>query len=275
MAREDLRIVSDDLWNQVQARLAAASAAVTAKGGRIDQARRPKHLLSGVIVCDACGSAMSRSDGGPREARFRCNGRLTKGAAFCPVGRTALVGVVEERVVAAVRDRLLRPEAVEAAVREARRLIAEAGRSERDQRHVLERELGDVRRRLDRLVDQVADGQLAGATVGRKIADLETTAEALEQRLVAISGPDTVVDLHPAMAGHYRQLVDSLSTDLEGDSPAATAAREAFRQLIGQVRFRALEARGAYELEIVGELSSILRIAAGPDHALGEFRFTA
>lgn len=277
--RPDLRIIDDATWSRVQALLAAQSAKTTS---RVHATRRPKRLLSGVVMCGVCGSTMTLSAGeavaGAHAARFRCSGRLTKGANFCANGGTVPMVDAERRVLAAVRDRLLRPEAIDAVVREVHRLVAERSRTAGADRDRLERELADVRRRADRLVDQVAEGFLSGSTVRGKILELEARATVLERELRQIDDNGKVVTLHPAAADHYRRLVDDLGAKLDGDSAAEISAREAFRQLIGKVRMIPGQARGQYELEIVGRLQNVMAFVAGGaiDTAqggdLGEYR---
>src|SRR3546814_341303 len=51
----ELRIISDDVWQQVQARLAENTTT------RPERQRRPKHILSGMGVCGTCGSPWVRT----------------------------------------------------------------------------------------------------------------------------------------------------------------------------------------------------------------------
>lgn len=278
--REDLRIISDELFERVAARMAERSAATPA---RAQAQRRPKRMLSGIVVCGTCGGTMSSTGGevvdGEFQGRLRCNSRIQKGKSFCTNGRAPPTIDVERRVLAAVRDRLLRPEAVDAAVREVHRLLAERAKSSVNDRGRLERELADTRRKAERLVDQVADGLLSGATVRDKLQALETRIAVLDRELAALSDTANVVAIHPAAGDHYRRLVEDLADKLDGDGPADAAAREAFRQLVGKVRLIPGAGRGQYELEIIGELQRVLNFVTGQalggsPAAMGEYRIS-
>lgn len=257
--RPDLRIVDDLLWARVQARLAANAAASPADA---QARRRPKRLLSGVIACGCCGSAMTASHNA-KAARYRCNGRVNKGPAFCTNGGTVPAADAERRVLAAVRDRLLRPEMIEAVVREVHRLSAERARTSGADRGRLERELGEVRRKAERLVDQVAEGVLAGSTVAGKIRELEARATILEREIQDTNAASNVVAMHPAAGDHYRRLVDDLSAALDSEVPAEVSAREAFRALIGKVRMIPGNKRGVYDLEIATPMQRLMTFIAG------------
>lgn len=279
-AREDLRIITDTLFDRVAVRMAERSAATPA---RAQAQRRPKRLLSGIVVCGCCDGSMSSTGGevvdGEFRGRLRCNARIQKGKTFCSNGRSPPTIDVERRVLAAVRDRLLRPEAVEAAVREVHRLMAERAKTSVSDRGRLERELADTRRKAERLVDQVADGLLSGATVRDKLQGLEARIGVLERELAALADTSNVVAIHPAAGDHYRRLVEDLADKIDGDGPADTAAREAFRQLVGKVRLVPSAKRGEYELEIVGELQRVLAFITGQSlggavTAMGEYRIS-
>lgn len=284
VAREDLRIVSDDLWNRAAARLAVQSA-TRAQAAQFQ--RRPKRLLSGIVFCGCCGSLMSSTAGeridGVFVGRLRCGARIQKGKSFCTNGRAPPTINVETRVLAAVRHRLLRPEAVDAAVREVHRLLTERAKNTGADRGRLERELNDTRRKAERLVDLVADGGVSGATVRDKLATLEARATALERELASLGDRDNVLVMHPAAAGYYRDLVQDLVDQLDGvgaSAAADAAAREAFRRLIGQVRFIPGDKHGEYELEIIGELQRVLAFITGRSleatsaDQLGEYRIS-
>ncbi len=52
----DLRIVDDELWNQVKARqVEMRRVASNGDPKRFNQARRPKYLFSGLTKCAECG----------------------------------------------------------------------------------------------------------------------------------------------------------------------------------------------------------------------------
>ena len=214
------RIVPEALWQRARARydenrLGPQKSSALASG-------RPRHLLSGKLTCGICGGPLIRSGG---DQRFMCSWRRERGDAACSNGRGVKGAEIEARVLAAVKDRLLAPERVALAVEEARMAAAHNARKVALGRSKAATELAEVKRRAERLVDQVADGVLAGATVKDRLDALETRRRELEAELAA-SPAAPIVALHPRMADHYRVVVTSLERALErSDSEAALEAR--------------------------------------------------
>ena len=98
-----LRIVDDDLWEQVKARQVEMRR-VTSNGDpkRFNHARRPKYLFSGLTKCAECGGGyvMYWRD------RLACFGARSRGT--CSNRLTISRQEVEERVLVALRDKLMR-----------------------------------------------------------------------------------------------------------------------------------------------------------------------
>ena len=109
----ELRIVDDELWNQVKARQVEMRR-VTSNGDpkRFNQARRPKYLFSGLTKCAECGGGyvMYWRD------RLACFGARSRGT--CTNRLTISRQKVEERVLIALRDKLMRRDLFEDFCRE-------------------------------------------------------------------------------------------------------------------------------------------------------------
>ena len=109
----ELRIVDDELWNQVKARQVEMRR-VTSNGDpkRFNQARRPKYLFSGLTKCAECGGGyvMYWRD------RLACFGARSRGT--CTNRLTISRQEVEERVLVALRDKLMRRDLFEDFFRE-------------------------------------------------------------------------------------------------------------------------------------------------------------
>jgi DNA invertase Pin-like site-specific DNA recombinase len=95
----ELRIVDPDIWDRAQAMRAEL-------GGRKrpEYARRPKHLLSGLIRCGSCGGAYTMCS----TERMACVAYRQKGT--CKNARTVKMVELTERVLAGLRERMLSPE---------------------------------------------------------------------------------------------------------------------------------------------------------------------
>jgi DNA invertase Pin-like site-specific DNA recombinase len=274
--RPDLRIVSDDDWEAVQAHRAR-----WASHGRPERAKRPKRLLSGIVVCGYCGSPMTVTMCGnrryPARPRLRCVTRVEKGLSMCSNTRTAAVEDVDRRIIAAVQSRLLNPAAIESAVREAHRILAETSRERAGARASLSKDLAEARRRASNLVDRIADGSVSGPTVKAKLEELERRIASLSRGLADLEAQDNIVELHPAAASSWRKMVEELESELVGDDASASAARDAFRKLVGKVVLTPEEGRGQYRLEIQGDLAQLVTLATRQSVTLSatEYRIQA
>ncbi|WP_438853248.1 recombinase family protein [Brevundimonas nasdae] len=248
-----LRIVSDDLWQSVRERYAQNQLGPH-KTSPLNCVR-PRHLLSGKLTCGVCGGPMIRSGD---DLRFVCSWRRERGTAICTNGRSMKGGEIETRVLAAVKDRLLTPERVALAVEEARAAAEHATRTRTLGRAKAESELAEVKRRAERLVDQVADGVLSGLAVKDRWAALETRRAELETELAA-TPPTPIVALHPRLADQYRAMVASLEQALvRSDSEAAAEARDLVRRLIKTVVVTPLPERGKFALTVKGKIAALV-----------------
>ncbi|MFC5388098.1 recombinase family protein [Brevundimonas bullata] len=249
----DLRIVPEELWLKVRARY-EENRLGPQKTSPLSSVR-PRHLLSGKLTCGCCGGPMIRSGS---EQRFVCSWRRERGPAACDNGRGVKGADIADRVLAALRDRLLAPDIVASAMEEARLEMDKRNRDIRGRRSKLESDLAEAKRRSDRLIDQVADGTLSGAAIKEKLAALEAQRATLETELAAKEAPSPV-SLHPRIAEHYRRVVGDLAQALHrSDSEAAAEARDLVRRLIETVVVTPLPERGQYGLTVKGQIAALV-----------------
>ena len=148
-----LRIVDDELWNQVKARQAVMRR-VAAQGDpkQFNRARRPKYLFSGLTKCAECGGGyvMYWRD------RLACFGARSRGT--CTNRLTISRQEVEERVLVALRDKLMRRDLFEDFCRE---YVRELNRLRMEHRASLSngrQELATVEREIRKLIQAIKDG---------------------------------------------------------------------------------------------------------------------
>ena len=84
------------------------------RGQRAGSPSSRASLFSGLVRCGVCGGGMTLVSGSPRREhrRFGCGFHREKGPRVCPNGLTVKVGTVESRLVAAIQEHVLHPEAV-------------------------------------------------------------------------------------------------------------------------------------------------------------------
>jgi len=172
--RPELRIVHADLWDAVRARLSATKKKYAGQNkGGVSVRCRGNYVLSGLLVCDLCGTPLTIY-GGTTARYYKCGTNRAKGT--CPNTMTVREDFARKNVLAAIRDTLMSPEGIA----HVRRRIAE---HLRDYSKTLDQEMQERRDRLDRteqrikgLVGFIADGDRSQAVVSG-LRDLEAAAK--------------------------------------------------------------------------------------------------
>ena len=252
----ELRIIDDELWQAVKVRqeeLTAKYATVieatrTARANRLNGTHRPRHLLSGLLECGVCGGPYSMRG----QDRYGCSNHVMNDS--CSNGRGIRRTELEERVLVGPKDRLMAPEAADAAVRawaeETHRLDRERSASGEADR----KELADVEKKIEGIVVAIQDGAYSPA-LKERLHKLEARKEELTRLLATV--PREIPDIHPNVAGIYRRkvarLANALSKPEERDAAAA-----AIRGLIDGIVLTPSEKRGQLQVTLRGELGRIL-----------------
>lgn len=251
----DLRLIDGSLWDAVQARLAATVAPTTSAGrSAFWQAKRPRHLLSGKVVCGCCGRTFI-----PIGKDYMACRAVKLGA--CSNNRRARRLKLERSVLDALATRLMEPALAEAfigaLIQEWNRLAGNVGAT----RTATRAELAQVERRIANLVEALAEGVVRGAGVSAKMADLEERRQALEAMLAA--APPEPPRLHPNLAKVYREAVSDLRSAIERDD--GVEALEAARKLVDRIIISPPpDGGGSPRAELVGSLPAMLALAGVP-----------
>lgn len=246
----DLRIVSDEQWGAVKARQDDIRRAVSA-GRNIGRANRPRFLFSGLMRCGACGSGFVVVSRG----RCGCRGRRDQG--ICENRQTITVAEIEQRVLRALQERFFEPGPTEIFFREFAIAVNEVRRETRLRASERQREQAQIDRDLHRLIQAIKDG-VPGDSIRSEVA-------ALEQRkaeLASVAEPDEFPLLHPAaMSQLWAAQINELRDALLEDSTDAEA-RQAVRELIGEIRLT--PSGEGLAIEVKGDLAAMLS-AASPE----------
>ncbi len=185
--------------------------------------------------------------------RFACSAHREKGS--CTNNRMVAADRVERRVLDGVRDLLLTPEIVEAAMRAYESKLAASTTAALRTHANLEGELSNVKRRIDLALDLYERETINLETFKVRMEGLESKRDELVAKLRDCEPPASFT-IHPRAIDHYRTLVDQLHVVLAEDD--AQGVREGFQGLLDKVVFTPASERGEFDLELVGRLAALM-----------------
>lgn len=247
----ELRIVDDELWNGVQARYATVQHKweSAADGKRFNQFRRPKYLFSGLTKCGECGAGFITYS---RE-HLGCFG--ARGRGTCTNLLTIRRREVEQRVLRALQEKLLRNDFFEEFCREFAKEMNRLRMEQRAGATAAKRELERVKREIQKVIDAIVDG-VKGSELKDRMAQLQERKEALLRRIETADEPRPL--LHSSMADLYRSKVEELAAALEQEDTRLQAS-EMLRGLIDSIVLMPQD--GQLRIELRGNLAAMLTAA--------------
>lgn len=245
-----LRIVSDALWDQVQALKA------TQAGKKLVRRQRPKLLLSGLAKCGLCGANLivhSRD-------YLLCSAH--KGKGTCGNNRRVRTGALERRVLSAIESKLLAPDVVAAFMEEYRAERTRLAGDRRRQAKKLAGSIGEMDRRIARLLDAIEAGAGDARALVARIREAELERDRAKAELADLTAEDQIVELHPAAADIYRQLAGDLKQAIaQADALGRAEAMTPIRALIDRVEVTPLPGTKEPKIELFGFLAALNEIA--------------
>jgi site-specific DNA recombinase len=246
--RPELRIVSSELWERVQARLAWTKKLYgqQSPNGLLNRTASSQYLLSGIVKCDVCGGNLVIISGRSRRGhrRYGCSQHFYRGT--CPNGLQIRKDWLEEKLLAGLQLAVLQPKAVAYAVEEfCRQLKVAEGNLSREVERAIEQKRR-VQAELSRLVTAVADGGHSTFLI-EAIAQREQELRILDERLNAC-GPG-LQQVHPAdITDFVKNRLAALCVLLNSD---VTQARAELLRHVSEIRLvpRQTEMGGEYVAE--------------------------
>jgi site-specific DNA recombinase len=253
-----LRIVDDALWHRVKLRQGAIREDMFAarqegpnESNAFSVARRPSHLLSGLLKCGCCGARYTLMN----KVKYGCSAARNRGT--CDNRTLIHREEVERRVLDGLRDKLMHPALLAEFIAEYHREWNLSRKDEDTARATAAAELRQVTQKIDQIIVAITDG-MYHASMKEKMDVLEVQKAELQARLGQFASNAEPLRLHPGLADLYRQKITSLSASLNEDATRAEAS-ELLRGLISEIRLLPDEsASGGHSIEIYGELGAIL-----------------
>ena len=184
--------------------------------------------------------------------RYGCSNHVMNGS--CSNGRGIRRAILEERVLAGLKDRLMAPElaaeAVRAWVEETNRLNRARCASADAER----KELSGIERKMTAMISVIEDDGYVKGMVDR-LRELEARQDELKKHLAA--APPEIPEIHPNVAGIYSRKVARLAQALHKPEERDAAA-SAIRGLIDGIVLTPGEKRGDLQITLRGDLGKIL-----------------
>ncbi len=211
-----LRIVSDELWARVKARQSEQAIGTTKKSGK-----PATSLLSGLLLCEDCGSPFIASD----QHGYQCATRTYGGVCAC----ANKVRVNRERAEAAIVDYLAEELLSPAAVALAQRAYQEAVRQELAAAEPKVEAPDTIHAEEVKLKEMMKAGTLS---LDVAQAALDALAQKRRKIVSARSAPVVGVEAFALAAERYQDAVRNLGKHVAG-SARATEERGLVRELLG------------------------------------------
>jgi site-specific DNA recombinase len=223
----NLRIMDDALWTAVKSRQKAAALGPQSETGMWSR-KRPKHLLTGLVRCGACGGGYIQVG----KDYLGCAAHRNKGT--CSNKKTVRRDRLEAAVLDGLKNHLVDPDLVKSFCDE---FVAETNRIRRVQASSADtqrRELAGLESGIRNILEAVKSG-MCNASLKEELDALEIRKVKLEGELrsleVDASAPPI---LHPALADVYRHKVDLLNEALLKEE-TRIGAIDILRSLIEQI----------------------------------------
>ncbi len=247
----ELRIVPQELWDRVksfQRRLDDRT--------EFWQKQRPKRLLSGMCRCGHCGGGFSKVSA----THMGCATARNKGT--CESRLTISVQALEERVLGALRAKLMQPELCEVFCAEytshMNKLRSEHNATLAGYQAELERTKQSIENMLDQMMYQGVDPRLLKDRVNA------LGARRFELEALLQSTPEAPILFHPNMSQHYAAEVQNLIGTLNDADHRAEAANT-LRGLIDRIELTPNAEGTELIVDLYGDLAGILQIATNGD----------
>jgi site-specific DNA recombinase len=165
----DLRTVEDELWTAVKARqtkIRESEGVSKARSTRFWERRRAPHLLTGLAYCGSCGGRLASVG----RDYLACS--AARGQGTCSNRKGIRRAPLEALILDGLKHRLLAPELVEEFVAAYHEELNRARRDATAARAGKDRELAEVKRKLDKLIEALIEGYRAPG-LQQRLDDLE------------------------------------------------------------------------------------------------------
>lgn len=216
--RPELRVVSNEQWERVRARLAWTKKTYShqKREGLLNRTASSQYLFSGIVKCAVCGGNLVITSGRSRRGhrRYGCSLHFYRGT--CPNGLQIRKDWLEQKLLAGLQDAVLQPAAVKYAVEEFCHQLKETDGNLSEDMERAKEDRRKVKAELGRLVAAVADGGHSTSLL-EAIEQREQTLQDLDDRLNAVGAERQRVqpaDVTSFVIDRLAALCDLLNSDV-------------------------------------------------------------
>ena len=219
----DLKIVSDDLWSACESRIKGLRQATKARrdSGKNTGGRAANYLLSGILRCSECGGAYSIV----YRDNYGCGTHKNRGKTACSNSLRVKRSTIERVLLEKIKASLISDEAFRVFETEARAALKEM----RPDYSGAQKRLREAQTELANIMGAIKAGIVTSSTKSALLAAENKQADAEAEIKAAKSFEPT--QMLPRAKEIYKGLVSRLENVED-----VTSAREAIRELIGEVR---------------------------------------
>ena len=260
VAAPALRVVSDELWTAVHARLEVSRRLYLRSNsgklwGRPTSGLESKYLLTGLARCAECGGTLtvrSRGNGTRRAFFYACSSFHHRGRAVCANSLEMRLADADESVLTELERHLLAPDILEEAMTRAIDASAAEQPDVDARRHELRRAVDQLQGELERLTAAVLAGGEA-TTLVQAMKDRERRRDALQRDLAALDRPRNAPTGADAIRALLHERLAEWRSLLRKHAPVA---RQMLRKLMtDRIVFTPQPETRSYRFSIPGDLS--------------------
>lgn len=214
--RPELRIISPELWERVEARRKEATKQSKGRHG----GPRPQYLFSGLLRCGVCGSHYIIKD----KRGYAYSFYLNRGPHVCANNRTAKREVLERVLLAEIQNEILSSHAVAYLTAQVNKALERGKSRGTSARRALEADLCKLEQEVENIKKAVRLGK-ATATLLEMLEEAESEVRRLQAGLSATPKDKATVRAIPGLVERYvRDLRVTLGRDVERRPRSALSA---------------------------------------------------
>jgi site-specific DNA recombinase len=252
----ELRIVSDELWEEVQRRINSSEFGGRRRGGLNRSEASRSYVFSGCMTCGPCGGNINIVGGSPPSAQYGCHNHKFHG--ICENGLVIQQRILEQELLKALAGNLTRPaiwaelaaefeKRVHEAVKEHAQAVKQSTRTPAD----FDRCIAEVEARIANLLDAIEKNGMSDRLQARyKLAEKEL--EDLQREKSILVEPPlapnlTEADIREFLERKMTEIADVLASD-------PVRAKAEIQKRVSKLRLEPTETPEGKAYRVTGDL---------------------